>query len=118
MILVLMPLVQILLLGFALSIEVRSVKFALLDFANEINTQKIIPHLSQNPHFILQENLITQDFGSDFSYAFKRSDMDLLLIFPPEFSTTRQIRAKLCARTSRDCANANLCDDNYHFYRA
>lgn len=62
MILVLMPLVQILLFGFALSSEVRNVRFALLDFANDSNTQKIIAHLSQNPHFILSQNLITQDF--------------------------------------------------------
>lgn len=86
MILVLMPLVQILLFGFALSSEVRNVRFALLDFANDSNTQKIITHLSQNPHFILSQNLITQDFGNDFSRAFKSGDIDFLLIFPPDFS--------------------------------
>lgn len=86
MILVLMPLVQILLFGFALSSEVRNVRFALLDFANDSNTQKIISHLSQNPHFILHQNLIAQDFGSDFSSAFKSGDIDFLLVFPPDFS--------------------------------
>ena len=86
MILVLMPLVQILLFGFALSSEVRNVRFALLDFANDSNTQKIIAHLSQNPHFILHQNLIAQDFGNDFSRAFKSGDIDFLLVFPPDFS--------------------------------
>ena len=87
MILVLMPLVQILLFGFALSSEVRNVNFALLDFANDSNSQKIISHLSQNPHFILRENLTTaQNFDGDFSRAFVGGKIDFLLIFPPDFS--------------------------------
>ena len=87
MILVLMPLVQILLFGFALSSEVRNVNFALLDFANDSNSQKIISHLSQNPHFILRENLTTaKNFDGDFSRAFKGGKIDFLLVFPPDFS--------------------------------
>lgn len=86
MILVLMPLVQILLFGFALSSEVRNVKFALLDFSNDSNSQKIISHLSQNPHFSLKQNLTTTHFNGDYSSAFKGGEIDFLLIFPPDFS--------------------------------
>lgn len=86
MILVLMPIAQILLFGFALSSEISNVSFAILDFKNDATTQKITSHLSQNPHFILRENLIAQDFSSDFSSAFKGDKIDFLLVFPPDFS--------------------------------
>ena len=87
MILVLMPLVQILLFGFALSSEVRNVNFALLDFSNDSNSQKIISHLSQNPHFTIAQNLtIAQNFDGDFSRAFVGGEIEFLLIFPPDFS--------------------------------
>ena len=85
MILVLMPLIQILLFGFAISSEVKNVRFALLDLAKNNASSELVWRLSQNPYFSLYENL---NATSDFLRVFNGSKVDFILIIPSEFKAS------------------------------
>ena len=102
MILVLMPLIQLLLFGFALSNEVQNVQFALLDLAKNNASKQIIWRLSQNPYFNLYKNLDKEpQTNDDFSRIFNGSEVDFVLIIPSDF------KADETANLSTN-SNANL----------
>lgn len=87
MILVLMPLVQILLFGFALSAEVKNVKFGVLDLAKNSASKQLIAHLSDNPYFALYENLDTQArTKGELLSVFNGGRVDFILIIPSDFA--------------------------------
>lgn len=82
MILILMPIVQILLFGFALSSEIRNVNFALLDLDKTQTSQKITQSLTQNPYFSLYKHIDS----SDFMKFFNGNKADFILIIPSNFT--------------------------------
>ena len=86
MILVLMPLIQLLLFGFALSNEVQNVQFALLDLAKNNTSKQLMWRLSQNPYFNLYKNLDKEpQTNDDFLHIFNGSEVDFVLIIPSDF---------------------------------
>lgn len=94
MILVLMPLIQILLFGFALSSEVQNVNFALLDLAKNSASKQLVWALSQNPYFKLYVNLDEQPKTSnDFWSVFNGSKVDFILIIPSDFKSGAGLNA-------------------------
>lgn len=112
MILVLMPLIQILLFGFALSSEVKNVKFALLDLAKNSASSELVWRLSQNPYFQLYENLGEQPkTSSEFLRVFNGGRVDFILIIPSEFKANLGAGLNLASAnlssTSQTISNAN-----------
>ena len=102
MILVLMPLIQLLLFGFALSNEVQNVQFALLDLAKNNTSKQLVWRLSQNPYFNLYKNLDKEpQTNDDFLRIFNGSEVDFVLIIPSDF------KADETANLSTN-SNANL----------
>ena len=86
MILVLMPLIQLLLFGFALSNEVKNVQFALLDLAKNNASKQLVWRLSQNLYFNLYKNLDKEpQTNDDFLRIFNGSEVDFVLIIPSDF---------------------------------
>ena len=86
MILVFMPLIQLLLFGFALSNEVQNVQFALLDLAKNNASKQLVWRLSQNPYFNLYKNLDKEpQTNDDFLRIFNGSEVDFVLIIPSDF---------------------------------
>lgn len=82
MILLLMPIVQILLFGFALSSEVKGARFAVLDLDKSLESAKIINALAQNPYFSLVENISSRNFSA----LFYGGNIDFALIVPNNFA--------------------------------
>ncbi len=102
MILVFMPLIQLLLFGFALSNEVQNVQFALLDLAKNNASKQLVWRLSQNPYFNLYKNLDKEpQTNDDFLRIFNGSEVDFVLIIPSDF------KADETANLSTN-SNANL----------
>lgn len=92
MILVLMPPIQLLLFGFALSNEVKNVQFALLDLAKNNTSKQLVWRLSQNPYFNLYKNLDKEpQTNDDFSRIFNGSEVDFVLIIPSDFKADETI---------------------------
>lgn len=78
-----MPVVQIILFGFAITTEVKNVRVAVLDPSNDIVTRRIIDRLDASEYFSVTTNLNTPD---EVEKSFRRGDIDLAVIFSEQFA--------------------------------
>lgn len=82
-ILLAMPIVQIILFGFALTNEVKNSNFAVLDQSNDIATNELINEIKASKYFDLKAVLHSND---DIEKIFKKGDVKLVVIFPANFN--------------------------------
>ncbi|WP_300812564.1 ABC transporter permease [uncultured Bacteroides sp.] len=78
-----MPVVQIILFGFAITTEVKNVRTAVLDPSGDVATHRIIDRLAASEYFTIVTRLHSPD---EMEQAFKRGDIDLAVVFTPRFS--------------------------------
>lgn len=78
-----MPVVQIILFGFAITTEVKNVRIAVLDPSGDVATHRIIDRLAASEYFTIVTRLHSPD---EMEQAFKRGDIDLAVVFTPRFS--------------------------------
>jgi ABC-2 type transport system permease protein len=76
-----MPVVQIILFGFALTTEVKNVQVSVLDLSKDVSSQRMIRQLAAGEHFQVSE-IHSPD---DLDRLFRQGKTDLALIFPPHF---------------------------------
>jgi len=82
LIIILMPIVQIILFGFALTNEIKDSSIAILDNSKDIATAEIIQRLDASRYFSVAKNIYTQ---ADIETAFKTGKIRLAVIFQPNF---------------------------------
>ena len=72
-----MPVVQIILFGFAISTEVKNVRLAVLDPSNDVVTRKIIDRLDASEYFT-----VTARFHSpqEMEAAFLKNEVDMAIV--------------------------------------
>ena len=77
-----MPVVQIVLFGFAISTEVKNVRLAVLDPSNDVVTRKIIDRLDASEYFT-----VTARFHSpqEMEAAFLKNKVDMAIVFSERF---------------------------------
>lgn len=80
-----MPLVQIVVFGFALTNEVKNSRIAILDNAKDETTTAIIHQLDASRYFDIEKNLVTAD---DLEPAFREGKIKMAVVFPPQFQNT------------------------------
>ena len=89
-----MPVVQIILFGFAITTEVKNVRVAVLDPSNDIVTRRIIDRLDASEYFSVTTNLNTPD---EVEKSFRRGDIDLADVrFQRAIRESRLYRRCLC----------------------
>lgn len=78
-----MPVVQIILFGFAISTEVKNVRLAVLDPSNDVVTRKIIDRLDASEYF-----MVTDRFHSpqEMENAFLKDEVDMTVVFGERFA--------------------------------
>ncbi|MEG0163541.1 MAG: ABC transporter permease, partial [Mucinivorans sp.] len=74
LILLAMPIVLILLFGFAISTEVKNVRVAIYDHSKTIETQQIIDNIEASEYFIVIRELKSPD---EADQLFRRSVIDM-----------------------------------------
>jgi ABC-2 type transport system permease protein len=82
MILLLMPVVQIVLFGFALSNEIKDVRFAVLDHSKDAVTTFITERISQSEYFIFERDISTEE---EADYLIKSSQVSLVIVYDNNF---------------------------------
>lgn len=82
LIIFLMPVIQIILFGFALTNEIKNSNIAVLDNSKDETTVSIIQRLNASRYFKVYENLNTQN---DIESAFKSGNVRMVVVFPPNF---------------------------------
>lgn len=83
LILLAMPIIQILLFGFAITTEVKDVKVALFDPSRDASTQLIKERIRASEYFIIAEELTSIDQIND---VFKYGKIDLVIVFSENFA--------------------------------
>ena len=77
-----MPIVQVILFGFAITNEINDARIAILDHSKDAMTQEISQRLISSGYFILEENL---NQSSDLEHQFQYSDVKMAIVFEPNF---------------------------------
>ena len=83
LILLVMPVVQIILFGFAITTEVQNVRIAVLDPSDDVLTRRIVERLDASEYFTLTARFHTPQ---EMDEAFRRSQVDMAVVFSPGFA--------------------------------
>ncbi|MDR2682538.1 MAG: ABC transporter permease [Dysgonamonadaceae bacterium] len=81
LILLAMPIIQIILFGFAITTEVRNVQVSVLDFSKDVSTRRIIRQLQESEYFIVSEI----HHPDEIDQIFKKGRAGLVVIFGSHF---------------------------------
>src|SRR5437868_14832375 len=77
-----LPIVQIVLFGFALTNEVKNAKIAILDYSKDIATKQIIDKIDASKYFDIEKSLNNHD---EIEPACKDGKIKHAIIFPQKF---------------------------------
>jgi ABC-2 type transport system permease protein len=78
-----MPVIQILLFGFALTNEIKNARIAVLDYSKDDVTTEIINKITSSGYFILEENLVSED---QIEGKFRQGKIKEVIIFEDNFA--------------------------------
>lgn len=83
LILLVMPVIQIILFGFAITTEVKNAQVAVFDLSKDAETRRIIERIQASPYFTVAEELTAPDEVNDI---FKYGKINLVLVFSENFA--------------------------------
>lgn len=99
-----MPVVQIILFGFAITTEVRNVRMGVLDPSNDEITRKIIDRLDASEYFNVTSLYHTP---KEVEKAFGKGDIDMAIVFTDRF-TDRLYTGEACVQLIADATDPNM----------
>lgn len=94
LIILVMPVVQILLFGYAITTEIKSVPIAIFDQSRDEVTTKIGAHLAASEYFELYKMIDSQ---SEAESLFKQSKVKMVIVFPPQYASSPDAEVQLLA---------------------
>lgn len=77
-----LPIVQIVLFGFALTNEIKNTKIVICDYAKDIGTQHIIEKLEASTNFEIEKTILDHQ---QIEAAFKTGKIKMAVVFPANF---------------------------------
>ena len=88
-----MPIVQILLFGFAITNEINNVEIAILDNSKDNETRKIIQKISASPYFNIETEVLSE---KQIEATLKKGKVKAVVVFEPKFAkkTASKYRAE------------------------
>jgi ABC-2 type transport system permease protein len=100
-----MPIVQIVIFGFALTNEVKNSKIAIFDQSADPATQSIIKELDASRYFDVVKHLNSYN---EIDAEFKKGTMKLAVVFPGNFNTDLQHLNKAQVQLIADASDPNV----------
>ena len=107
-----MPIVQVLIFGFALSTEVKNTKIGILDQDKSPNSMEFISKISANQYFDLEKNLKSIEQAED---AFKGGKIKMILVIPAQFAQNMNSGKKAQIQLITDGTDLNMANQIYNF---
>jgi len=104
MILLLMPIIQIILFGFAITTEVKNSKIAIYDPSKDISSQRIIERLKASEYFEVSRYLTN---SSELNDVFKDGKVGLVIVFSENFNGTLMHTGKASVQLLADATDPN-----------
>lgn len=102
-----MPVVQIIIFGFALTNEVKNSKIAILDYAKDAASASLITELDASRYFEIDKNLYSYD---EIEAEFKKGKMKLALVIPQQFASDLQHFNKAQVQLIADASDPNTAN--------
>jgi ABC-2 type transport system permease protein len=102
-----MPVVQIVIFGFALTNEVKNSKIAILDNSKDAATASLTAQLDASRYFDLEKNLVSY---SQVEEEFRKGKIKLAVIFPRHFGEDLQHFNKAQVQLIADAADPNTAN--------
>ncbi len=102
-----MPVIQILLFGFAIRNEIKDTKIAILDYSRDNVTQEISNKILSSGYFILSDNLFNE---KELEEEFKKGTIKEIIIFEQNFSENLYKTGKANIQLILDASEANLAN--------
>ncbi len=99
-----MPIVQIILFGFALSSEVKNIGITIFDNAHDVNSEQIVNRIKQSAYFIVKEPATSY---SDVQDKFKEGTVKCALVFPANFGQDLYRSEKVQVQIIADASDPN-----------
>ena len=110
-----MPIVQILLFGFAITNEINNVDIAILDHSKDANTQEIINKISASKYFSINQ-LISNE--KDIEAVFKKGKVKAVLTFEKDFSKNLIKENKATVQIIADATDPNTANTISNYVNA
>ena len=107
-----LPVMQMILFGFAISTEIRNVRFGVFNPSKDATTLKLEEHFRNNPYFTYIENITDPNHFVDY---FKQNKVDMILVFENNFDykLTHQGKAHIQILTDGIDPNSSTAIANY-----
>jgi ABC-2 type transport system permease protein len=106
-ILLAMPVIQIVIFGFALTNEVKNSKIAVLDNSKDAASTSLIAELNASRYFDLEKNLTSY---KQVEEEFKKGNIKLAVVFPPHFDEDLQHFNKVPVQLIADASDPNVAN--------
>jgi ABC-2 type transport system permease protein len=102
-----MPIVQIIIFGFALTNEVKNSQIAVLDNSKDATTSAIIQQIAASRYFDINRNLYSYH---DIEAAFKQGHIKMAVVFPQAFASDLQHFNKAQVQLIADASDPNVAN--------
>jgi ABC-2 type transport system permease protein len=102
-----MPIVQIIIFGFALTNEVKNSKIAVLDNSKDPATASLINEIEASRYFDIESNLHSND---DIEQSFKQGKIKLAIVFPQHFNEDLEHFNKAQVQLVADASDPNVAN--------
>lgn len=100
-----MPIAQILLFGFAITNEINNVEIAILDYAKDSESQKIIQKIKASPYFHVENEIANE---KAIENEFKKGKVKAVLLFEKDFAKKLQTEKKATVQVITDATEPNV----------
>jgi ABC-2 type transport system permease protein len=100
-----MPVVQVLLFGFALTNEVKNTKIVIADYAKDEVSQQIITKIDASHYFDIEKNVLS---NKQIETAFKEGKIKAALVFPAGFGENLSHGNKAQLQIIADATDINM----------
>lgn len=100
-----MPVIQLLLFGYAIRNEIEDVNVAILDYSNDYVTKEISNKLLSSGYFVLVDNLTSQE---DIKRSFAAGKINEAIVFEPNFAHRLLKEGRADIQVVTDGSNPNL----------
>lgn len=102
-----MPVVQIIIFGFALTNEVKNARIAVLDQSKDAATQSLIREIEASRYFEIERNL---NNSQEIEQAFREGKIKMAVVFPPHFNEDLSHFNKAQVQLVADAADPNVAN--------
>jgi ABC-2 type transport system permease protein len=100
-----MPVMQIVIFGFALTNEVKNTKIAILDNAKDVASASLIGQVAASRYFDIERNLNSQ---AAIEAAFKQGKIKMAIVVPPNFNNNLLHLNKVQVQLIADASDPNV----------